>query len=180
VRHCRGEPRNVRRSGACWRRLPSSRDRYLGRRLSHHAVGSDHGGDLERLKFAHLCKRGGRDPWADDAVDDGQGCEPGRASLRGGGNVDRNRAHFSTGADVLRGSAGTDTLEGGANNDELNGGQKADIIISGLGADILVGGTRPDTLDGGLGRDSYDGGGGADTCVVDPNGLLEPAISCET
>ena len=83
------------------------------------------------------------------------------------------------GDDDLRGQDGIDIVNGGNGDDELRGGNKADQLIGGGGDDFLSGQTRADFLDGGAGLDTYVGGGGTDTCVADPNGLVEVTGTCE-
>ena len=64
---------------------------------------------------------------------------------------------WTSGPDVLTGSAAADFLYGGSGKDTLKGQG---------GADRLYGGNDPDSLDGGPGKDVLNGGKGKDTCRV--------------
>ena len=119
----------------------------------------------------------------DDVINGGQGADvinAGSGDDLVAGGRGKDIIDGQGGDDDLRGNDGTDTLYGGGGDDLLRGGQKADTIYGERGNDTLFGGTRPDVLDGGAGNDSYDGGRSAtDSCLRDPAGLAEVAVSCE-
>ena len=150
-----------------------------------------------------ICGAGGDDTIWGGAGDDMIRGNRGADELRGGEGEDAifggrgaDEIHGDDGDDRIRGNKGADTIYAGAGNDVVSGGKRADTIVGGSGDDVLRGdraadtisggdgddvlrgGFRPDTLDGGPGLDEYYGGRGLNTCVGDPDGLVEIVIGC--